>query len=159
MHSVLQLLHVKWNELLEKIKVCCNTQDSELCSQGAMVTCFSKALQYLIYVKTVRAGAKHLYFYLLRLIYSQDSGFESVAFQQTLVCLPVFWHSALPGLVWGNLFTAVLVGFGAAVSGIKAHRSIWTEEESPSLIWVKVLQGKFFLLLLLVKEEEINKSS
>lgn len=70
MHSVLQLLHVKRNELFEKIKVCCNTQDSELCSQGAVVTCFSKALQYLINVKTVRADAKHLYFYLVRLIYS-----------------------------------------------------------------------------------------
>lgn len=67
------------------------------------MTCFSKALQFLINVKTVRADAKHLYFYLARLIYSQDSGFESVASQQVLVCLPVFWHSALPGLLWENL--------------------------------------------------------
>lgn len=102
------------------------------------MTYFSKALQYLINVKTVRADAKHLYFYLLRLIYSQDSGFVSVALQQALVCLPVFWHRALPGLVWHNLipcfwFIAVLVGFGIAVSGIKPHRSVWTEKDSPSL--------------------------
>lgn len=84
---------------LKRLRSVVNTQDSELCSQGAIVTCFSKALQYLINVKTVRADAKHLYLYLLRLIYSQDSGFESVALQQALVCLPVLWHcSARAGL-------------------------------------------------------------
>lgn len=58
-----------------------------------------------------------------------------------------------------SCFIAVLVGFGTALAGMEIHRSVWTEEESPSLIWVEVLQGKFFPLLLLGKEEEISKAS